>query len=81
MLNLSGCSANVVNKAQMLVVGGWFPSYNKCDAEAAQGQHNAVLGYNGKEKKLWDQYDPKLSTYAVPPPVISAIGGGYVSRW
>jgi hypothetical protein len=36
------------------------------------------LGYNGEKKALWDKYDPKLSTYFVPTPVISAIGGGYV---
>lgn len=38
------------------------------------------LGYNGEKKALWDKYDPELSTYFVPTPIISAIGGGYVSQ-
>jgi hypothetical protein len=34
------------------------------------------LGYNGPAGALWDKYDPKLSTYFVPTPIIKAIGGG-----
>ncbi|KAF1839262.1 hypothetical protein BDW02DRAFT_585319 [Decorospora gaudefroyi] len=71
-----GCSANAINHTQMLVIGGWFPLYDKCDAPEGQGQHNMVLGYNGREKKLWDKYDPGLDTYVVPSPIIAAIGGG-----
>lgn len=73
-----GCSANVVTKDQMLVIGGWFPDTNECDSNSVQGQHNMILGYNGEKKALWDKYDPNLSTYFVPTPIISAIGGGYV---
>jgi hypothetical protein len=72
-----GCSANVVNRAQMLVIGGWFPLYDKCDALEGQGQHNMVLGYNGGEAKLWDKFSPQLDDYVVPSPIIAAIGGGY----
>ncbi|CAE7193115.1 hypothetical protein P3342_009357 [Pyrenophora teres f. teres] len=71
-----GCSANVINHAQMLIIGGWFPLYDKCDAPAGQGQHNMVLGYNGGEAKLWDKFNPQLDDYVVPSPIISAIGGG-----
>lgn len=71
-----GCSANVINRDQMLVIGGWFPSYDKCDSEGSQGQHNMVLGYNGGENKLWDKFDPQLSNYVVPTPIVTAIGGG-----
>jgi hypothetical protein len=76
-----GCSANVIRKDQMLIIGGWFPSANDCDGMsggAAWGQHNMNLGYNGAQKALWDKYDPKASSYFVPTPIISAIGGGYV---
>ena len=73
-----GCSANVINRAQMLVIGGWFPIYDKCDAPEGQGQHNMVLGYNGGDAKLWDKFQPKLDDYVVPSPIIAAIGGGYV---
>ena len=72
-----GCSANMINRAQMLIIGGWFPLYDKCDAPAGQGQHNMVPGFNGGEAKLWDKFDPKLTNYVVPSPIVSAIGGGY----
>lgn len=75
-----GCSANVINKDQMLVIGGWFPdpTHGDCDASDVQGQHNMVLGFNGAENKLWDLYNQSLSSYVVPAVVTSAIGGGYV---
>lgn len=78
-----GCSANVVNQDQMIIIGGWFPKSTGadfCDSPDVQGQHGMNLGYNGEKRALWDKYDPKLSTYFVPTPIISAIGGGYVSR-
>ncbi|KAH8730040.1 hypothetical protein GQ44DRAFT_816576 [Phaeosphaeriaceae sp. PMI808] len=75
-----GCSANVMNKNQMMVIGGWFPNptFGDCDAPDAQGQHNMVMGNNsGKaENGIWDKYDPKLTTYAVPSLVVAVIGGG-----
>ncbi|KAF3034004.1 hypothetical protein E8E11_002105 [Didymella keratinophila] len=73
-----GCSANVVNQDQMIIIGGWFPSNGAdfCDSPDVQGQHGMNLGYNGEKKALWDKYDPELSTYFVPTPIISAIGGG-----
>ncbi|KAJ4361305.1 hypothetical protein N0V95_002007 [Ascochyta clinopodiicola] len=71
-----GCSANVVTRDQMLIIGGWFPGSDQCDSPQVQGQHLMNLGFNGEKKALWDKYDPSLSTYLVPTPVISAIGGG-----
>lgn len=73
-----GCSGNVINRKQMLVIGGWFPLYDKCDAPQGQGQHNMVLGYNGEDAKLWDKFQPNISAYVVPSPIIAAVGGGYV---
>lgn len=69
-----------MTKDQMIVIGGWFPDTNVCDSKNTQGQHNMNLGYNGERKVLWDKYDPKASTYFVPTPIISAIGGGYVVK-
>lgn len=76
-----GCSGNVVTPDQMLIIGGWFPNstHIDCDSPETQGQHNMIMGNNTSKKFLWDQYDPKLTTYAVPSAVVSAIGGGYVS--
>ncbi|KAH6639629.1 hypothetical protein C7974DRAFT_388904 [Boeremia exigua] len=71
-----GCSANVVTRDQMIIIGGWFPTSDLCDSPRVQGQHGMNLGYNGERKSLWDKYDPELSTYFVPTPIISAIGGG-----
>lgn len=71
-----GCTANVINRDQMLVIGGWFTASDQCDSENSQGQHNMNLGYNGPKNTLWDKYDPSVSKYFVPTPVISAIGGG-----
>jgi hypothetical protein len=62
----------------MLIIGGWFPIYDKCDAPEGQGQHNMVLGYNGGDAKLWDKFSPQLDHYVVPSPIVSVIGGGYV---
>ncbi|KAH7125724.1 hypothetical protein B0J11DRAFT_312729 [Dendryphion nanum] len=71
-----GCSANVVRRDQMLIIGGWFPESNNCDAENGQGQHNMNLGFNGPQSSLWDKYDPRISKYFVPTPVLSVVGGG-----
>jgi hypothetical protein len=71
------CSADVVNGDQMIVLGGWYTeSATDCDSPKSQGQHNMNLGYNGPANALWDRYDPKISKYYVPTPIISAIGGG-----
>jgi hypothetical protein len=79
-----GCSATVINPDQMIVIGGWFPNstFTDCDSPDSQGQHNMILGNNtGKQENgIWDKYDPKLSSYAVPTMVVSAIGGGYVQH-
>ena len=73
-----GCSANVVGRDQMIIIGGWFPESNVCESPEVQGQHNMNLGYNGEKKAIWDKYVPDQSSYSVPTPIIAAIGGGYV---
>lgn len=73
-----GCTANVVNRDQMIVIGGWFPMQSDCDSPDTQGLHNMILGNNTAKGTMWDQYDAKLSKYAVPAAVVSAIGGGSV---
>lgn len=65
----------------MIVIGGWFPESDQCDSPKVQGQHNMNLGFNGEKQAVWDKYNPTLSTYFVPTPVISVIGGGYVLQF
>lgn len=60
----------------MLIIGGWFPDTDQCDAANTWGQHNMNLGFNGPAGALWDKYVPNLGTYLVPTPVIEAVGGG-----
>jgi hypothetical protein len=76
-----GCTANVVNPDEMMIIGGWYSNstFGDCDQPDAQGQHNMVLGNNtGKtDNGIWDKYDPKATAYAVPALVVAAIGGGY----
>lgn len=71
-----GCSANVISRDQMIIIGGWFPSTTDCDSVNGWGQHNMNLGYNGPQNALWDKFNPTVDTYFVPTPVISVIGGG-----
>lgn len=74
-----GCTADVVNNNQMIIVGGWFPETNTCDSPNVQGQHNINLGYNGEQRALWDKFEPSIPSYSVPTPILSVIGGGYVA--
>ncbi|KAF2266706.1 hypothetical protein CC78DRAFT_123705 [Lojkania enalia] len=71
-----GCSANVIQRDQMLIIGGWFTTSDQCDSPNSWGQHNMNLGYNGAARSLWDKYNPEISAYFVPSPVISVVGGG-----
>lgn len=69
-------SCNAVNRDQIIIIGGWFPASDTCDSPNGFGQHNMNLGYNGPERVIWDKYDPNLSRYYVPTPILSVIGGG-----
>lgn len=72
-----GCSANVINRDQLLIIGGWFPdSAEYCDAPDSLGQHNMNMGQNGPASAWWDKFDPRISSYFVPTPIIDVIGGG-----
>jgi hypothetical protein len=57
----------------MLVIGGTFPMTNDCDNAQGWGVHNLDMGkVSGKQ---WNDYHPNLTTYSVPPDVISVVGG------
>ncbi|KAK0719058.1 hypothetical protein B0T21DRAFT_351819 [Apiosordaria backusii] len=70
-------SCNVVNNAQMVIVGGSNSNATgyECDVDVVGGQHNMNLGQENPEKAIWARYQPKLTTYAVPTFIMSAVGG------
>ena len=75
-------SCNVVNKAQMLIVGGSFPKdQSNCDSSPSWGTHNVDLNEPAPGQASfnpWNTYQPNLTSYAVPSAIISVIGGSYV---
>ncbi|AEO69243.1 uncharacterized protein THITE_44329, partial [Thermothielavioides terrestris NRRL 8126] len=68
-------TCNIVDKAQMVIIGGTFPTSDMCDVPEQYGFHNADLGEQNREKALWQIYVTNLTEYAVPDPIVSAIGG------
>lgn len=73
----NGFSCNVINKGQMLVLGGTFPfEPTGCDAPEAWGAHIMDLGRANDEGVEWYGYRKNLTTYSVPRDLINVIGGG-----
>ncbi|KAK2604285.1 hypothetical protein N8I77_007228 [Diaporthe amygdali] len=69
-------SCNVVNKGQMLVIGGTFPLSDDCDVAPQWGVHNLVLGQQADPNaNPWQLHSTNLTTYAVPDEIISVVGG------
>lgn len=73
--NMASC--NVVNNAQMLVIGGTYSNDTTymCDVEVVGGQHNMNFGEDNKATAIWAEYQPALTTYVVPTFITSAVGG------
>lgn len=70
-------SCNVVDDAQMLVIGGTYSNATDkvCDVPTIQGAHNMNLGKQNKEDAIWALYQPSLTTYIVPIDIRTAVGG------
>ncbi|KAF4976207.1 hypothetical protein FZEAL_7099 [Fusarium zealandicum] len=68
-------TCNVVNEAQMLVHGGFFPLTNACDVADQWGLHPMDLGRQNNNKSPWELYVPDKTKYVVPTDVISVVGG------
>ncbi|ESZ97136.1 hypothetical protein SBOR_2494 [Sclerotinia borealis F-4128] len=68
-------SCQVVDGAQMLIVGGSFPGDQfSCDTVNSWGTHN--LNLNEPAANLpWNTYQPNLTSYVVPSAIISRVGG------
>jgi len=68
-------SCNVIDNAQMLIIGGTFPLSDTCDAESQWGTHNLDLGEVTKKGQPWQLFMPNLTKYSVPDEIISVVGG------
>ena len=68
-------SCNVVDNAQMIVLGGTFPTSDRCDVPEQYGLHNIDMGQQNAEKATWQIFATNLTKYAIPDPIISVIGG------
>uniref|UniRef100_L2G7B2 Cell wall anchored protein n=1 Tax=Colletotrichum fructicola (strain Nara gc5) TaxID=1213859 RepID=L2G7B2_COLFN len=70
-------SCNVVDNSQMIVIGGSYSNdtTDKCDADNVWGTHNMNLGQDNDENAIWLRYLPRLTTYAVPTDIVTAVGG------
>ncbi|KAK5013024.1 hypothetical protein LTR39_003853 [Cryomyces antarcticus] len=69
-------SCNVIDRDQMLVIGGTFEQDQDCDAATVWGTHNLNLGENGPAKAMWESFWPNITKYSVPPEIIAQVGGG-----
>jgi hypothetical protein len=68
-------SCNVVNNAQMIIIGGTFPLSTDCDAPTQWGAHNLDMGKQNEDHVPWKLYAPNKTSYVVPEEIISAVGG------
>jgi hypothetical protein len=68
-------TCNVVNGAQMLIIGGTFPATDACDAPDVWGTHNLNLGKNNPENAKWSKFYPDLKEYKVPSEIVAVVGG------
>jgi len=70
-------TCNVVDNAQMLVIGGTYSNDTTymCDADTIWGEHNMNLGEQNENKAIWGSYQPSLTTYVVPTDILTAVGG------
>ncbi len=53
----------------VLIIGGTFPLSQACDSPSTWGTHNLDLA------KKWNPYEVNITSYVVPPEVISVVGG------
>ncbi|KAK4956141.1 hypothetical protein LTR66_013363 [Elasticomyces elasticus] len=69
-------SCNVIDNAQMIIMGGTFPNSSQCDVPAVYGMHNLNLGKQDVEGGRWYRFLPNLTSYEVPSEITAVIGGG-----
>jgi hypothetical protein len=69
-------SCNVIEKGQMLIIGGSFPlDQTTCDAPEQFGEHGLDMGLQNSGKSPWYVYRKNITDYVVPGPITNEIGG------
>lgn len=68
-------TCNIIDSAQMMVMGGNFTNSSACDVPNVGAQHNLNLGQLNYLDDKWFQYLPNLTNYSVPSAVLSVTGG------
>jgi hypothetical protein len=68
-------SCNVIDNSQMIIIGGTFPTSDRCDVPEQFGVHNVDMGKQNPEKALWQIFEKNLTTYSLPDDIVSAVGG------
>ncbi|KAH8673072.1 hypothetical protein BGZ61DRAFT_508751 [Ilyonectria robusta] len=66
-------SCNVVDYAQMVIIGG-TNSGNYCSG-LLDANFNMNLGEQNSDNDIWWEYQSNLTTYAVPTDILTAVGG------
>lgn len=59
-------------------MGGAFTNSTDCDVPGVYGIHNMDLGKQNPDNTPWYQFRPNITSYQVPPEIISVVGGSYV---
>lgn len=72
-------TCDIINRTQMIVMGGTFPHSFGCDVPNVAAQHNLNLGQNNPSNSLWNQFVLDFPPYIVPPAITELIGGTLVS--
>ncbi|KAK8874565.1 cell wall anchored protein [Apiospora arundinis] len=69
-------SCNVIDGAQMLIMGGYFPlNATYCDTPDQYGTHGLDMGEQNPSKSPWFVYRKDITSYIVPQLILDAIGG------
>ncbi|KAH8890788.1 hypothetical protein GQ53DRAFT_649582 [Thozetella sp. PMI_491] len=68
----NGLSCNMVDGAQMLIIGGTFTTTDDCDAPTQFGTHNLDVS---DSTTPWQLFSTNRTTYGVPDLIVSAVGG------
>ncbi|KAK6533997.1 hypothetical protein TWF281_005337 [Arthrobotrys megalospora] len=66
-------TCNVIQNSQMLILGGFFPFRDECDAPDQVGIHNLNLSGSNIEQTIWADFKVGLDDYHVPTAVVDSL--------